>query len=320
MLDEEILIEIQKQIEKTNNAVKDAELELADILSKVKKLIETSKEEPVYAKGLPDEPQEPTYKRDGKYIWFGEYPQTIATSVAIAQMGTTADSKGYFTSSYDNERYAKVVATPCSTGRTFSDTSAVTEGNTYYFKVEPIKWRILSEGGGNALILCESIIANRRFDAESNNYAKSEIRAWLNNEFYNSAFNAVQRALIKTTEVDNSVYSTGNDPNPNVCTNTSDKIFLPSFRDVTNKAYGFKANGSKSDTARTKTASDYTRATGAYVNSGNGAWWLRSPGYSPYYDISLYARYVYNYGYVHYSNLVYASYHGLVPALTISLD
>ena len=235
MQDQEILIEIQKQIDKTNKsvnkskkAIEEAELELADILSKVKKLIETSKEEPVYVKCLPDEPQEPTYKRDGKYIWFGEYPQTIATSVALAQIGTTTDSKGYFTSSYDNERYAKVVATPYSTGYTFSDTTSVTEGNTYYFKVEPIKWRILSEGGGNALILCESIIANKEF-GNSNNYAKSEIRAWLNNEFYNSAFNAVQRALIKTTEVDNSVYSTGYDPNPYVCTNTFE-IALPSGR------------------------------------------------------------------------------------------
>jgi hypothetical protein len=266
-------------------------------------------------------------RRDGPYIWFGEYPQTIATSKAVAAMGTTPDSNGYYTSSYDNERYAKVVATPYESGYTFSDSTTVISSSTYYFKVEPIKWRILSESDGKALILCESIIANKRYNeyyrgaiegVYANNYAESEVRAWLNDQFYNIAFNKLQKSLIQTTEVDNSVYSTGYDPNPYTCENTFDKIFLPSYREVTNTAYGFINN-----TDRYKVTSDYSRATGAYTYpgdsySGNGYWWLRSPNYSYRYSFS--ARYVDIIGTISYNYYVDYTYRGVVPALTISLD
>lgn len=254
-------------------------------------------------------------RRDGPYIWFGEYPQTIATSKAVAAMGTTPDSKGYYTSNYDNERYAKVVATPFYDSRyTFSDISSFTTSSTYYFKVEPIKWRILSESDGKALILCESIIANKRFDDSRNNYAESEVRAWLNDQFYNIAFTELQKSLIQTTEVDNSVYSTGFDPNPYTCENTFDKIFLPSYREVTNTAYGFRNN-----TDRYKVTSDYSRATGAFTPTDEsytpGFWWLRSPAILD----SLYALGVDFDGGVSGGDVSLDDY-GLVPALTISLD
>lgn len=77
-------------------------------------------------------------------------------------MGTDTDSRGYFLGS-DGAYYAKVAAAPYEGGYEFSNMSAVTSGNTYYFKVEPIKWRILSESNGTALIVCESIIANGHF-------------------------------------------------------------------------------------------------------------------------------------------------------------
>ena len=88
---------------------------------------------------------------------FGEYPQTIkANEVTV---GTSADTRGYYLGS-DGYYYAKVTATPNSSGYTFSTNATVSRGTVYYFKVEPIKWRILTESGGTALILCESIIAN----------------------------------------------------------------------------------------------------------------------------------------------------------------
>lgn len=265
-----------------------------------------------------------SYLRFGSYIYFGEYPQTIANSEAVVAMGTTPDSNGYYTSSFDNERYAKVVATPYESGCTFSDSTTVISSSTYYFKVEPIKWRILSESDGKAVILCESIIANKRYNeyysgaiegVYANNYAESEVRAWLNDQFYNIAFSELQKSLIQTTEVDNSVYSTGYDPNPYTCENTFDKIFLPSYREVTNTAYGFINN-----TDRYKVTSDYSRATGAYTStgdsySGNGDWWLRSPDD----DDSDRARGVRGDGRIG-SGDVSSGDVCLVPALTISLD
>ncbi|HHU81244.1 MAG TPA: hypothetical protein GXZ35_07980, partial [Acholeplasmataceae bacterium] len=257
------------------------------------------------------------YLRDGIYIYFGEYPQTIKEDNVV--ISTEQDSRGYFLGS-DGVYYAKVVASQHGSYNYFSDGKRVTNGVIYYFKVEPIKWRILNEGSGEALILCESIIANKRYDDPSNNYKESEIRAWLNDQFYNTAFTNLQKQLVITTEVDNSVYSTGYDPNAYACENTFDKVFLLSYREVTNSSYGFSSDSSAYDTARQKVTSDYSRATGADTTTsspyyGNGFWWLRSPGSSN----SLIARYLNNAGYV-YIGAVNYTYNGVVPALKIKLN
>ena len=266
---------------------------------------------------------------DGGYILFGQYPQTIkASNVSITS--NTPDEDGYYLGS-DGERYAKVVVSPNGSGYTFSDNSRVI-GGTYYFKVEPIRWRILSESDGNAFILCDSIIANHYYhhtgssttiDGQTvyaNNYSNSDIRAWLNDEFYKTAFGDLQQALIQTTEVDNSAQSTGYSSNPYACENTFDKVFLLSYREVTNSAYGFESSLTY-DTARRMLTSDFSRATGAYMSTyssyyGNGEWWLRSP----HYNYSYYARFVDYNGYANYN--VYVGYddRGVVPALNLTLS
>ena len=252
----------------------------------------------------------------GEYILFGEYPQTIKSSDVT--VGDVADEDGYYLGS-DGERYAKVVADPYDSDYTFSDGSKVTSGNTYYFKVEPIRWRILSEGDGSAFILADGILANKAYDASSNNYKNSDIRAWLNGEFLNAAFGEVAQSLIETTEVDNSAYSTGYNSNPNACENTFDKVFLLSWREVLNSEYGF-ASGSTYDTARRMTVSDYARSTGARMDTskdylGCGYWWLRSPD-NTYSNNASSVGYK---GYTNYINYVYYDSRGVVPALNITL-
>ena len=261
---------------------------------------------------------EQVYTRSGNYIYFGEYPQTI--KAADVTVGDVADEDGYYLGS-DGERYAKVVADPYESGYTFSNDSSVIDGNTYYFKVEPIRWRILSESDGKAFILCDGIIANKAYQRYNNHYSISDIRAWLNDEFYKTAFGALQQALIQTTEVDNSVYSTGYSSNPYACENTFDKVFLLSYREVTNSAYGFASSYSTYDTARRMLTSDFSRATGAYMSTdssyyGNGWWWLRSPRN----DSSTRARSVDSYGYADNDGYVDYGYYGVVPALNLTLS
>ena len=253
----------------------------------------------------------------GKYILFGEYPQTIKSSDVT--VGDVADEDGYYLGS-DGERYAKVVADPYNSGYTFSDGSDVTNGETYYFKVEPIRWRILSESDGSAFIMADGIIANSRYAPNYNDYADSDIRAWLNGEFLNTAFGEVAQILIETTEVDNSVYSTGYSSNSYACENTFDKVFLLSYREVTNSEYGFASSSSTYDTARRMTVSDYARSTGAYMNTsssyfGCGIWWLRSPD-DRYSDL---ARSVYDSGRGGIDYSVSSGNGGVVPALNITL-
>lgn len=260
------------------------------------------------------------YTREGNYIYFGEYPQTIKS--ADVTVGDVADGDGYYLGS-DGARYAKVVADPRGSGYTFSDGSSVTDGATYYFKVEPIRWRILSEDGEGAFILADGILANKAYDASSNNnYKYSDISRWLNGGFLYAAFGEIAQSLIETTEVDNSASSTGYSSNQYACENTFDKVFLLSYREVINSEYGFASDYSDHDTARRMTVSDYARSTGARMDTsssyfGCGYWWLRSP----YYYFSNHARGVGSDGDADYLYSVGSDYgyYGVVPALNITL-
>ena len=261
----------------------------------------------------------PLYTRDGDYIYFGEYPQTIKSdNVTITDK---QDSRGYFRGS-DGCYYAKIVANIAGSGYTFSNSAEVVQGDTYYFKVEPIRWKILSESNGVALILCDSIIDNGEFDdyngSESNNYRSSDIRVWLNVQFYETAFNELQRELIVTTLVDNSLASTGYKNNPYTCENTEDKIFLFSYADMTNSAYGFNTISYATDVARRRLTSDYVRAHGGWMSLesktyGYGKWWLRTP----YYNYLRYERGILETGEIFGDNLIYSSNYGIVPALRV---
>ena len=253
-----------------------------------------------------------TPDQTGGYILFGQYPQTIKAEWVT--VGDTADADGYYLGS-DEARYAKVIADPKEKNYIFSDYSSITSGRTYYFKVEPIRWRILSESDGKVLIMCDSIIANKAYDSGSNNYANSDIRVWLNNEFYNTAFGELQQALIATTEVDNSAESTGQTINPSACENTFDKVFLPSYSEVVNSDYGFSSSP-ENDLVRCLQTSDYSRAIGADTvanqSQGSGLWWLRSP-----ITDTLFARYVGDNGYAGYAGNVRSNDIGIAPALVI---
>lgn len=276
-----------------------------------------------------------TYTREGDYIFMGEYPQTIkADNVTITD---ATDSRGYYLGS-DGEYYAKVTASPYESTYTFSSEALIISGSVYYFKVEPIRWRILSEENGEALILCDSIIANMAYQPQYttgnyyttangapsetfvNNYKYSEVRAWLNAEFYEKAFSSVQQTIILTTEVDNSVASVGDSSNPYVCDNTDDKIFLLSHSEVANNAYGFSSDRDYLDVSRIMLTSDYSRATGAFISTasgyyGNGAWWLRSPSGV----ICTCAHFNNCDGSSNISNYVNLAIVGVVPALRITL-
>ncbi len=83
--------------------------------------------------------------------------------------------------------------------------TVVYEGKVY--AVQPLKWRVLNISNGKALLLTEEIINGKRFNVSSptangykaNDYSHSEIREWLNNEFYNEVFkNGDQNAVLST--------------------------------------------------------------------------------------------------------------------------
>ena len=163
---------------------------------------------------------------------------------------------------------------------------------TYWFKYEPIEWNILSEENGKALIVANPILDAQEFNPSDNgsaflhngktgydnNYELSSIRLWLNNNFYNTAFNTTQKAKIEETEVKNDAYSTGYTTNSYACDDTNDNIFLLSVQELA--IYSSEINP-----IIKATGTDYALCQNLFVNTDSGSsktssWLLRSPGSS----------------------------------------
>lgn len=168
------------------------------------------------------------------------------------------------------------------------------KNKVYYFKYEPIKWRVLDASSG--LILCDSAIDSQTYnnyilesgckyygDSSKSYYASdwenSSLRSWLNESFYNTAFTENQRAKILTTTNENkSAWHSGYDS-----ANTEDKIFLLSFHETFESTYGFISDITY-DMARQRKGTDYAKCQGLRVDHdvhscyyGNSMWWLRTP-------------------------------------------
>lgn len=263
----------------------------------------------------------------GDLIEFGSYPQSeVKDSATISALdsitknwksynyysGTGDYGDGNMTSSdymlyadflYGGEKYRAVTFSEyrpyctgdtSSTSNSYQDNNGYFTNNVYYFKYEPLKWRVLNADTG--LIVCDSAIDSQPYktymleaddeywgDSNKKHYASnweySSLREWLNNEFYNTAFSKVQQDRIKElTRENKSTYGNKYDSNP-----TLDKITLLSYDEASNASYGFSSANSY-DTARYRKGTDYAKCQGLYVynNSGssyngNSWWWLRSP-------------------------------------------
>lgn len=225
------------------------------------------------------------YVRNGNTIEIGSYPQTI--KAADVTVSADVNDNGYYVGSDGAEYACLTTKRYIENGVTFSNGEEVLVGQQYYFKIEPLKWRVLEEKDGKAFLMSESILDAQIFDGSDNIYELSSIRSWLNKTFYSAAFTEEQKLLIDTTLVINDERSTNPDENAaywnsglnvNECINTKDKIFLLSQREVTCTRYGFESDPMKEDEARRLGYSDYSLANCLLTLNGNsGFWWLRSP-------------------------------------------
>ena len=219
------------------------------------------------------------YYHEGQYIYFGEYPQSVKKADVTIQENSS-DENGYFLGS-DHYLYAKVTANPHNIGVTFASGEPIISGKEYYFKVEPIRWKVLSQRDGELLLLSDLILTGRRFDASDNCYKTSDVRAFLNGEFYSSAFYEKEREQILLSSVSNGAQSTKSESNPYICEDTDDHIFLLSREEISNNIYNFRPEEAKDPTRQLKT-SDYAKALGVSTDTTpahceNGIWRLRSP-------------------------------------------
>ena len=301
-----------------------------------------------------------TYKV-GDIIEFGSYPQSKVTDSSLVSALNKASKKwvsyGYYSGdgsngsmkpggwmeyadfTYNGTKYRAVTFSQyrpyytsysSSSGYTYQDDNGYTPNNIYYFKYEPLKWRVLDPSTG--FVLCESIIDSQAYsntiyeygtdengtahwnDAGhthyANDYATSSIRAWLNDDFYNTAFSSSQKASILTSELDNKAYSTSYSEYDSET--TYDKVFLLSYSEMQNTAYGFS-----SSSARQAKGTDYAKCQGLWVSSSNECSYqrLRSAGDFSRFTCSVSTVGELNY---HYIWLVSDTDQGVRPALKIS--
>lgn len=313
-------------------------------------------------------------EKDGAHLTFGEYPQTQVTDVALETMlnltlgslPTKEDTAGwtdygYYQSgirdsyfwyrdvTYNSVKYRAVYGTAFRPTRASKETPSYNEqvykfGDVYWFKFEPIRWRILTRSAQDIFVIGDIALDAREFNASldprvrddkviyPNNYKESDIRKWLNDEFAKTAFDDVLMSKIEIGEVDNSTPFNGNDDY--LCENTFDKVFLPSIAETTNVDYGFLSSFTHSNTARYFEASDYAKTQGVHVFNVYSD--LENPSfqdtvqYGRKKDVGILLRtptaenggdkvYVYNTfgeGQSHYSDIML---YGIVPALRLKV-
>lgn len=224
----------------------------------------------------------------GNYVLFGSYPKTIkASDIDVDE--TNVDENGYFLGS-DGERYAKIQANPYSSNQTFSDGTTIVEGEYYYFKVEPIIWKIMTIENGQAVLFAVNIIdaqvyyencgENRTIDGKtiySNNYEYSDIRAWLNDTFYNNAFSSNENNTMIKTTVDNTT-TTSASSNSYASEDTEDNVWLPSYKDLTNSS-NYSSDPETFDSRRQKQITDFAITKNMYYYENPYAYGKKCGGY-----------------------------------------
>ena len=187
------------------------------------------------------------------YVYFGVFPKTVLPSNSTVTVdetdSVTMGANTYYKGS-DGNYYAKVKENAFRKYYEYSDDTKAKQSseNSYrYFKIEPIKWKVLTtDYNGKALLLAEDILTanvpyynynsyenTRTVGSDTNiypsNYKYSQIRAYLNGldyyydesststvkktdytgkGFLQTAFTATAQSKIAETVVDNSDAST----------------------------------------------------------------------------------------------------------------
>ncbi|WP_242218363.1 DUF6273 domain-containing protein [Bacillus cereus group sp. BfR-BA-01380] len=112
----------------------------------------------------------------------------------------------------------------------------------------PIKWRVLYNSGKELFILSEFILDSKRYHSKYVDVAwhDSDLRKWLNEEFYDAAFNEHEKQFINTTH----------------CTDhgsldTKDKIFILSVAEI--KEFTDKLSEDSSKAKRSAIGTEFSK-------------------------------------------------------------
>ena len=298
----------------------------------------------------------------GENFTFGSYPQTNVTSDMGSELtkaapdtddwtsynyyysGKQSDYMKYYDLTYNGTRYRGVYFTKYRpyywtyTSDGYQDNNGYYTNNIYWFRYDPLTWRILDPSTG--YVICENIIDSQAFNNEcyangtedsygytayyndktyshlANDWSSSTIRTWLNETFFVTAFSLSERSQIPCTVHTTPAYSTSYSEYD--VGETEDYVFLPTHQDMLNTSYGFSSDYSDYDINRRAHASDYAKSQGVYVST---SYTDKDDNYASYYRLRSAGYYsndttdVYSNGYVHYYWSTYDTYSGIRPAL-----
>ena len=311
----------------------------------------------------------------GDIVTFGSYPQsrvtdkaTVSALKALAPEWSDWNSYGYYSGnvtangtmepgdwmryidiSYEGNMYRGVEFhysrpnyTEGTAASSYQDDNGYSTYTDYWFKYEPIEWRILDPKTG--FVLAEKILDSQAYNntlykninvdndiydyfndlsytVYANDYEASSIRNWLNNDFYNTAFSSTEKDEIFITHLNNDSYYTlegASNGYPGFDSNdTNDKVFLLSYGEINNDAYVLNSKA-----ARKTTGSDYAKCQGLlakeqdlYQKDLAPCWILRTPG-----SESSNSCYVSVVGAPSAVSPVYSTDTGVRPALRLNLE
>ena len=124
---------------------------------------------------------------------------------------------------------------------------------------EPVEWYVLDVRDGKSLLMSKSILAVMTFSDsnEVSDWEDSNVRAWLNGAFLESAFSESEKASISETRLEN---SNGTD--------TEDHVFLLTYTE-------YRELSIREDITPAE-ATEYARATAAGYRGNFKTWWMRS--------------------------------------------
>ena len=181
---------------------------------------------------------------------------------------------------------------------------------------EDIEWLVLAKEENKIFVISDKALDCKLYDTSytSVTWETCSLRAWLNNDFLNTAFDAAEKKMIMNTKV-------SADKNPEYDTDpgneTTDKLFLLSISEVTEYF--------DDDESRKCVPTAYAKARGTYTSNRNKTvsgeetcrWWLRSPG-----DIQSTVAFINYDGSVYkFGSSAYRNYDDAVrPAMWITID
>ena len=219
--------------------------------------------------------------KTGDVFEFGYYPQTVVSDRALINQLDSVEAKmisygyRYFNSdvtvdmsyadiTYNCDRYRKVYIGSYRNSGWEENQAQYKHGYyskcTYYFKWEPIQWTVMQTDGritAHANVVLDEKVYR---DADEAYWENSDMRAWLNGEFYSAAFSEENKAVMLNEEVENKMNSVSHAYGGE---NTNDRVWLLSYYEMTAEN-GFKQ--SLSESGAFVDACDYAYSQGA--NSG----------------------------------------------------